>query len=179
MDTTIELITALGDCLRGKGYSHQTAGIGQAECRAVFATESAPPRLACVVAAVPNHIQGLADVGTFVGGIRRGLTKQYVGMPWPRRLGTFTILLVDHHLFELCRGQEDRLIDQDSLHVNVMLGTILVDIEAHQTTSQNTWGLLNDADHFQHIRNAVDGWCTKHRRRGLSAWKVGPTIGAA
>jgi hypothetical protein len=170
MDLAGDLAELLAGDLAACGYGREER-IDGVECAAVLSSaRPGPGRFVCAIAEVPERVRDPGGVGRFVQDIRRGLSKRYVPFPWPKRLGTFTVLLVGRELFEELGGQEARLVDDGGLHVNVMLGTVLVDVETFRARSDYTWGLLGDGEHFRRIQDAVETWCRGHRRADRSVW---------
>ena len=96
--------------------------------------------------------------------LRRGLTSHFRGFPRPKRLGTCTVLLGGRKLCKALEPHKSRLIDQRGLHVNVMLGTVLVDTDTFSTRSDITWGLMDVATPFSKIQSTVDNWCVRYRQ---------------
>jgi len=181
MDTTLEFAAALKASLRDCGYSEQTEGnIGGVDYAAVLSTpRRSPTKFVCAVAQVPRGVRGPDRVGEFVTGIRRGLARRFVWFPWFNRLGTFTVLLVAHDLFEELRGQEGRFIDQGGMHVNVLLGTVLVDLDTFQTRADYTWDLRGGGEQFRRIHDSVEDWCSRYRRPNRLVWTRGRAVQVA
>lgn len=50
------------------------------------------------------------------------------------------------------------LVDRSGAHVNVLLGTVLVDTRGRRCLSRATWGLLLTGEHFQTIEAVVQAW---------------------
>jgi len=166
MDATEELVEALRDRLRLCGYGEQAAGdIDGVDCLAVLHTPASARRtFACAVARVGDEVRDADAAVAFVGRIRRGLAKRYASFPWLKTVGTYNVLLCGHDLFERLGGHEGRLIDFGDLHVNVLLGVVLIDVETFQARGDTTWGLLDAADQFKHIQAAADEWSRSCRR---------------
>jgi hypothetical protein len=172
MDAVIDLVEALRRNLWDSGYCRMDEGvIGGVDYAAVLATaRRAPPKFVCAVARVPEAVRDYKGAGRFAGGIRKGLAKRYVGFPWLNRLGTYTVLLASREVFDELTGREGQFIDQGGLHVNVMLGTVLVDVDTFRTRSDHTWELLGDGEEFRSIQSAVESWCTQRRRPNRQVW---------
>jgi len=166
MDAIEELVEALRQRLRLCGYGDQTAGdIGGVDFVAVLHTAASAKRtFACAVARMPDDVRDADAAVAFVGRIRRGLAKRHAGFPWVKTVGTYNVLLCEHDLYGRLGGHEGRLIDFGALHVNVLLGVVLIDVETFQARSDTTWGLLDAADQFKHIQAAVDEWSRSCRR---------------
>ena len=167
MSRTRELVEGLQSNLCDLGYTRVDQGrIGDVVFEAVLTTNGRSSRkFACAVVRLPEEIHDVRQAAKFVGRIRRSLQKRYAGgFPWPKRLGTYTVLLGGRDLCERLRDREGLLVDTGGLHVNVMLGTVLVDTETLRTRSDNTWGLLDTGDQFRRIQDAVAAWCRCHRQ---------------
>jgi len=122
------------------------------------------PKLVCAVASVPPDVTGVDEAAGFVRTLRRGLTSHFRGLPRPKRLGTCTVLLCGRELSKKLAAHKERLIDSRGLHVNVMLGTVLVDTETYTSRSDVTWGLMDIATAFSRIQSVVENWCARYRR---------------
>ena len=167
MGRVSELVTGLSRRLQAAGYTDRAEGrIGEVEFRAVLATgPHRPPRRLCAVVEAGPEVAGLGAAEALLQRVRRSLRRAYAGrLPWPKRLGTFTVLLGGRDLCERLHDRQGRLIDAGGWHVNVLLGAVIVDAETWQTRSDNTWGLLDTGDDFRCIQDAVASWCRSHRR---------------
>ena len=160
MNRIRELVDTLAGRLAKLGYA-ASAGttVGEIECTAVFATPKQSRRLVCVVVDLRGNVADIEEAERLVGDIRRGLSKRYPGFLRPKRLGTFTVLLAGSGLCERLREHRTRLIDSHGRHVNVLLGTVLVDVERFRTCADTIWGLIDTGDQFKRIQDAVESWC--------------------
>ena len=144
--------------------NHQSIIIGQSLTTNVISTNGRSlPKLICAVAAIPPDVTDAKQAANFMQTMRRGLTAHFRGFPRPKRLGTCTVLLGDRKTCKALEPHKSRLIDSRGLHVNVMLGTILIDTDTLTTRSDITWGLMDVATPFSKIQSAVDNWCARHR----------------
>jgi hypothetical protein len=167
MGRVSELVTGLARRLEAAGYTERAEGrIGEVEFEAVLATPPGrKPRRACAVVRAAADVDGLLAAEALLRRVRRSLRQAYVGrLPWPKRLGTFTVLLGGRDLCERLHDREGRLIDTGGWHVNVLLGAVIVDLETLRTRSDNTWGLLDTGDDLRCIQDAVTSWCRSRRR---------------
>ena len=164
MNRVHELVDLLAGRLARLGYgvSADTA-VGEIECTAVFATPKQSRRLVCAVIDLRGSVADIGEAERLVGDIRRGLSKRYPGFLRPKRLGTFTVLLAGSELCARLREHRTRLIDSHGRHVNVLLGTVLVDVERFRTCADTIWGLIDTGDQFKRIQDAVESWCARHR----------------
>ena len=160
-----ELAAVLADRLTGCGYGEFVDGeTGDV----AFTAAAAEPRgrsrkFVCAVVEIPAGVRDMAAAGRALADIRHALTKRHTGFPWLRRLGTFLVVLCRRGLWERLRGQ-DGLVDATGLHVNVLLGSVLVDVDAFQPNSDHNLGLLDMGDQFRYIQGAVEDWCRGRRR---------------
>ncbi|MDP6633898.1 MAG: hypothetical protein QGG42_03295 [Phycisphaerae bacterium] len=160
-----ELVTDLRDNLAECDFSnHESIVIGQAPPTTIISTNGKRlPKLICAVASIPSDVTDVKQAADFMQALRRGLTSHFRGFPRPKRLGTCTVLLGGRKVCKALEPHKSRLIDQRGLHVNVMLGTVLVDTDKFTTRSDITWGLMDIATPFSTIQSAVDNWCAKYR----------------
>ncbi len=180
MNATAELIQTLKGRLAAFGYREaENHWAGDLHIRTVLATPREPRQLLCAVAHLPPPIRNGEEAAGFVSRLRRGLRRRYPGFPWPRRLGTYTVLLCGHEASERLRGQEGRLIDVSGLHVNVLLGIVVVDVETFESRSDVTWGLIDTGEQFKRIQDAVAHWCRRHRAPRRPGLRGGRVLGAA
>lgn len=168
MPATRELILQLKDCLSACGFGGFHRGpLGRAEGGiACWAPQPARPKrkTLCAVVPAPPSIADADAAARFVRDLRRTLTRAHPGLPWPKRLATYTVLLADEDLCRNLGGRCDGLIDDGSLHVNVLLGAIVVDLAGFRYLSDTTWGLIDTGDTFARLRATVEQWCQTHRR---------------
>jgi len=165
MNRIRELVDTLAGGLAKFGYA-ASAGttVGDVECAAVFATPRQSRRLVCAVVDLRDSVSDIEEAERLAADIRRGLSKRYPGFLRPKRLGTFTVLLAGSELCERLAEHRTRLIDSHGKHVNVLLGTVLVDVERFRTCADTIWGLIDTGDQFKRIQDAVESWCAGYRR---------------
>jgi len=161
-----ELIDGLKDDLAECDFSRcSSIAVGKGHHATVIATNGkSSPKLICAVASVPPDVTDIDDARGFVQMLRRGLTSHFRGFPRPKRLGTCTVLLCGKELSKTLGAHKERLIDQRGFHVNVMLGTVLVDTETYTSRSDITWGLMDVATPFSRIQSVIDNWCARYRQ---------------
>ena len=172
-----ELIGDLRQNLTECGFSnHQSIVIGQGPPATVISTNgTSSPKLICAVASIPPNVTDAKQAAEFMQTLRRGLTGHFRGFPRPKRLGTCSVLLGGRKVCKALEPHKSRLIDQRGLHVNIMFGTVLVDIDTLATRSDITWGLMDVAAPFSTIQSAVDNWCARYRQPA----RMVPTAGRA
>ncbi len=168
MSSTERLIESLHDSLGEVGYAPQTPGGMTVSYEALFATNGEyRKKFLCAVTHLPDEVCGVDDLRGHVMRIRKDLGKRFRrGLPLPRQMGTFNVLLARREACEAIGRRNEGLIDTGGLHVNLLLGMVLVDVETGQASSDVTWGLLEDGESFRRIQSVVDEWC-RHRRRDL------------
>ena len=161
-----ELIGELREHLAECDFSnHANVVIGQGHNTTVISTNgNTTPRLICAIASIPPDITGAKQAANFMHTLRGALAGHFRGFPRPKRLGTCSVLLGGRKLFKALEPHKSKLIDQRGLHVNVMLGTVLVDTDTFTTRSDITWGLMDIATPFSKIQSTVDNWCAKYRQ---------------
>jgi len=164
MDRVGELAGELAGTLADLGYAPQDAAPDGTGAAAVLAAPRGPNHTLCTVAALPNDMTGPDDAVPFVRRLRKALSGRFRGLPKPRRLATYTVLLADHDTYSRLRTHTGRLIDVGRWHVNVMLGTVLVDVEEFSLRADTTWGLVDTGDQFERIRRTVETWCRRYRK---------------
>ncbi len=173
-----EMVEELKSTLAAFDYSEHAKGtIGKVDFLGVFSTpRGSSKRLVCAVARLPQDVGEGEAPARFAARVRKALAERYApGFPWPKRLGTYTVLLGDREQCDRLKGRESQLIDNNGLHVNVLLGTVVVDVETFRAGSDTTWGLIDTGEQFHRIQEAVDSWCRRHR----GTPRLHPTIGRA
>ena len=161
-----ELIGDLRQSLTKCDFSnHESIVIGQSPPTTVISTNGTRcPKLICAIASIPSDVANAKQAADFMQTLRRGLTCHFRGFPRPKRLGTCTVLLGGRKLCKTLEPHKSRLIDQRGMHVNVMLGTVLVDTDTFTTRSDISWGLMDIAAPFSTIQSVVDNWCAQYRQ---------------
>jgi len=161
------------------GYaSCETVAFG-ADGAAVFSMARRAGRTLCAITALPEDLVSPDDAEAFVTHLRKAVTERFRPLPLPLRLATFTVLLASHEQCQALRDHKGRLIDSGKWHVNVMLGTVLVDVEQFRFHSDTTWGLVDTGDHFDQIRRTVDAWCGRYHRPDRAALIKGGRLSVA
>ncbi len=174
MNAVGELIKTLRGRLQRGGFGEYAQGsIGEVDFAAVMATpKQSSRRIVCAVAHVSDS-EADGGAAALARSIRRSLSKHLPGLPRPKRLGTFTVLLADHEVCRKLRDQKGEFVDSSGLHVNVLLGTVLVDVDEFRIYSDNVWGLIDAGEQFKRIQDAVEAWCILNRRRKPAKWGGG------
>ena len=120
-------------------------------------------RYVCAIAEVPKSVENVTGVIRYFHQLRKTLTGKYAQFPWWKELGTYSVLMCDASIFADLRGQEARLKDATGLHMNVMLGTVVVNRESLEALSTSTWGLFHSGRHFGAICASVAEWTERTR----------------
>ena len=163
MNRMSELTTELAVRLEGMGYdSGQAVALG-GDGAVVFAAPRGGKQTLCAVASLPAEVAGPDEAAEFVGRLRKATTEHFRPMRLPKRLATYTVLVGTRDQCRSLRQDKGRLIDTGGWHVNVLLGTVLVDLDEFRLHADTTWGLVDTGDHFEQIRRAVAAWCGRRR----------------
>ncbi len=120
-------------------------------------------RYLCCVAPLPDGHETVRQAVDVFETLRRELTKKYAQFPYFKELGTYLVLMCGSKLFNEMNGKVAQFKDNTGLHMNVMLGTILVDQEAFTYSAESTWGLYYSGKHFGAMNSTVYMWCKKMR----------------
>lgn len=115
-------------------------------------------RTLCVVLDLPNNILDDKDLSIFFRKIRNLLTKKYAKFPYWKELGTFSVILCDNSNYERLKNKIDKMKDISGLHMNVMLGTFLVNIDKLEYSQTKTWGLVFSGVKHKLINQALKEW---------------------
>jgi len=164
-ELTADLETRLGLM----GYASCEAVAFGADGAAVFSAARGAGRTLCAITTLPEDLFSPDDAEGFVSTLRKAVTERFRPLPLPRRLATFTVLLGSHEQCRILRDHKSRLIDSGKWHVNLMVGTMLVDVEEFRFNSDTTWGLVDTGDHFEQIRRTIDAWCGRHHKPNHAA----------
>jgi len=97
------------------------------------------------VAKIPDDVSDFISTKQFFDKIRESLISKYVKSPilrtagW-KELGTYSILLCKHELYEKLKDKVADFKDPTGLHKNVMLGTCFIDTDKAEYSFDSTWG---------------------------------------
>lgn len=159
----MELVNELTKVLEGSLAEAGFAGPAVDGFGGLVLAAEAKPRLLCAVAELPRDARDAAGAKAFVEHIRKQLSARYAGFRWPKRLGTYVVLLAGQGMYESLAGGAGELIDVGGLHVNCVLGAVLVDRDTMRCRCDNTWGLIEDGGRFGLVKQAVETWCRSRR----------------
>ncbi len=161
MTTYSDLIADLRKQLAEYKYSEfqeiQMPGTGT--IHAIMTPRRGMVRYVCALHEIPPDVTNVAKLAEVFDRIRNQLFVQYALFPWWKELGTFLVLLCSHEQYEQLAVHTDEFKDHSGLHGNIMLGTILIDLERLQSSADATWGLFYSGKHFAAIVRTVRDWC--------------------
>ena len=120
-------------------------------------------RYLCGIFALPDGCHTPEQARSFFTTIREGLTELYARFPYWKELGTYLVWICDSELFDRMHGNVAQFTDKTGLHMNVMLGTVLVDRQNLVSSAESTWGLFYSGKHFGAISATVNDWCQRLR----------------
>ncbi len=154
----MQLVELLEKNLEEYGYSKRIDGpISNVPFIAVMATSrlrGLGAKYLNAIVDVPDDITTVTETKQFFSMIRKALVIKY----W-MLLGTYLVLLCKPNLYEKLRGLEKEFKDLSGAHLNVMLGTVLINKETFENSCDKTWGLFYSGIHFERIRTTVVEWC--------------------
>lgn len=166
MDTQLErdtLVDAIATTLGAVGYSRCEKGEldGIPFLARIMTPREWMVRQMCAVLRVPAEVADAPACKEFVEDARRSLTRRYARFPWFKELGTFYVLLCESQLFQELSTSGHQFKDRTGLHMNVLLGTCIVDVENYRFCTHATWGLLYSGKHFRAMEDVVRQWCER------------------
>jgi putative heme iron utilization protein len=115
-------------------------------------------RILCVVVELPDNVATVPDFSKYFNSVRNTLTKKYAKFPYWKELGTFSVFLCKDKQYNLLVTEIKKFKDTSGWHMNVMLGTILINTDKLVFSDCLTWGLFVTGKHFETIKNAVSEW---------------------
>ena len=115
-------------------------------------------RMLCVVAELPDNISSVSDFSNYYHLLRNSLTKKYAKFPYWKELGTYSILLCENEKYDILKTEIKDFKDKTGLHMNVMLGTILINKDKLEFSDCATWGLFMTGKHFTTIKDTITEW---------------------
>ncbi len=169
------LVTRLCNSLREYGYTDRDDSALDSVLDTVhFVARIMTPRrrlvrYVCAVLEAPEDLRDVDSAKLFLRLLRSTLSRAYARFPWWKELGTYTVLLCERDVYSELAPHVGQFADKTGLHMNVMLGTVLVDREGFQSTGRPTWGLFHSAKHYGAISATVTQWCDDERTTGGSA----------
>lgn len=136
-------------------------------------------RYVCGIFDLPDDCRTPAQARTLFTAVRGGLTERYARFPYWKELGTYLVWTCGSELFDRLHGEVGQFTDRTGLHINVMLGTVLVDRQTSVSSAESTWGLFYSGKHFGAISATVNDWCQRLRgERGALPDRRGGTVSA-
>lgn len=115
-------------------------------------------RILCIVLDLPDTINNSKDLLLYFKKLRNSMTKKYANFPYWKELGTYSIILCDNTKYERFKNEIKHFRDFSGLHMNVMLGTFLVNHEKPEYVATKTWGLIFSGDKYGQINQALNNW---------------------
>ncbi len=161
-----DLIDSIRDNLTQYRYTEpcETVSIEGVDGVALATPRRMMVRYLCGVFALPADGYDTPDQAkNLFDALRRGLTKKYAQFPYWKELGTYLVWICSSELFDGMQGRMAEFKDKTGLHMNVMLGTVLVDREQVISSAESTWGLFSSGKHFAGISATVNEWCKRMR----------------
>jgi hypothetical protein len=128
-------------------------------------------RYLCVLVEAPGQVVDLESARSLHRQMRVSISQRFAKFPYWKEIGTYSIVLCGHKLFETVRDHVRDFRDRTGFHTNVMLGTCFIDSETKENTANATWGLFYSGKHYGALRSAVAQWCevSGHARPESSA----------
>jgi len=120
-------------------------------------------RYVCVVVSTPSGCLSREQAEALFRRTRTSLTRRYTRFPYWKELGTYLVVLCSSPLFDELQANVSAFKDRTGLHMNVMLGTVLVDVELYRCVAASTWGLFYSGRHYGAISATVNEWCRRMR----------------
>lgn len=160
-----DLVDSIRDNLTQYGYTEpcETLSIEGVDGVVLTTPRRWMVRYLCGVFALPDGYDTAEQAKKVFDAIRRNLTKRYVRFPYWKELGTYLVWICRSELFDGMQGRMAEFIDQTGFHMNVMLGTVLIDREKFISSAESTWGLIYSGKHFGAISATVNEWCKRMR----------------
>jgi len=161
----LELVSELRENLSDHHYSEfQVADVPEVgTLYQIMTPRRFMARYICTVSEIPNNLE-IASVKELQEKIRVFLTKQYARFPWWKELGTFTVFLCQHNLYEQLKIEHELFRDPNGLHMNVVLGSVFIDKDELESFSTETWGLFYSGKHFLDIKRTTRSWCKEQKK---------------
>jgi hypothetical protein len=126
-------------------------------------------RYLCGVFLLPDDCKTPTQLKKICGAIRRSLSERYARFPYWKELGTYLVLICGSELFQAMKNQMAEFKDNTGLHVNVMLGIVLVDKDECVCSSESSWGLYYSGKHFDAISASANHWSKTKRSEQASS----------
>jgi len=118
----------------------------------------------CVVTEVPESIIQINEIQVYFNQVRKALTKKYAKFPYWKELGTYLVILCENDLYKKLQKGNVRFKDLTGFHMNVMLGTCIINKNTFENSSESTWGLFYSGRYYETISNVVSNWCRETKQ---------------
>lgn len=116
-------------------------------------------RYICSVTSLPQDVRNLDQASVFFEQIRKSLKNEYAKFPYFKEIGTYSIVLCTDDMYKTVSEHLEMFVDNNGMHMNVMLGTIFINTNTYDCMSKSTWGLYYSGKHFQTMIDIVLSWC--------------------
>lgn len=155
-----DLLNSLENSLKKYNYVDFDNGkIGELSFLRIFKTRRMlGVRILCVVSKLPDNISSVSDFLDYFSSLRNTLTKKYAKFPYYKELGTYLIVLCTNETYNTLKTEINRFKDKTGFHMNVMLGTVLIDKDKSEFSECLTWGLFITGKHFKTITDTISDW---------------------
>ncbi len=133
--------------------------VGELSFLRIFKTErKLGVRNLCVVSILPDNVSSISDFSKYFNLVRNTMTKKYAKFPYFKELGTFLIVICPTNIYNELKKEIDSFKDKSGFHMNLILGTVLIDKDNLEYSECLTWGLFISGKHFYTITNTISDW---------------------
>jgi hypothetical protein len=116
-------------------------------------------RYICIITDIPKNTENISDANIFFSKLRKKLISKYAKFPFFKELGSFNVVLCEEHIFRMLSKSLSSFVHKTGLHINVMLGIILINKNSFEFVFDSTWGLYYSRKHFKSILKGVKSYC--------------------
>lgn len=121
-------------------------------------------RYVCAVLEAPQSLSTVDECRDLIQRLREGLAVQFARFPYFKELGTYVVLLCSQSVYQDLSQHLSAFYDRTGLHMNVILGLVLVDRDGFRISADATWGLFYSGKHFDAIERTAQQWCQTKRK---------------
>lgn len=115
-------------------------------------------RTLCVVLDLPDNMINSNDLHLYFKKLRNSMINIYAKFPYWKELGTFSIILCNNTQYERFKNEINHFRDNTGFHMNVMVGTFLVNRDKPAYSGTKTWGLIFSGHKYGQIEQALTHW---------------------
>jgi len=90
------------------------------------------------VVVVPESVTGRTELKAFFQTVRKDINANFVGFAAYKSSHSFVVLVCPHSLFTVCSGVASELKDRSGLHMNIIQGVVLIDVETKEVAGDYT-----------------------------------------